>query len=238
MERKRHDERGSILVLALLVSLILLGFGLTVMWVASSGVRTSANINRREEAVYAAESGVDHARLILGALSATQWNDQLLGNAAAGCTPACPLDPVKGRIVCGPGNICLSGIQVLANTSQSWVGQNPTDPSISNYQYTIWIRNDWQDECDTAITDCTQVNTGNSSCGNSNGTCSTADGPMIDNNGRIVAFVEGIARDGLSSVRLEVFLTRQALAVQALDGLTGQKRFGGQGGGGLYGHTM
>ena len=36
----RAGESGSVIVLALLITLIILGVGLTVMWVSSSGVRS------------------------------------------------------------------------------------------------------------------------------------------------------------------------------------------------------
>jgi Tfp pilus assembly protein PilX len=234
--RARRDERGSILVLALLVSLILLAFGLTVMWVASSAQRASTNISRRQEAMYAAEAGVEQARAILSGLN--DWNGVLGWSSPNNWLCACPnSDQLRGCILRDGAGTCLQNMQVVDLGSASWAAQNAADPTLKNYSYTIWVRNDWEDECDPTtahpITNC------NADCYWGDTLTGTGCGyTMHDINGRIVVLVEGVARDGLSSVRLQIVLARTPAMNTSMGGYEGQKGFSGQGPSALMGHTI
>lgn len=227
MKHAAQTERGTILVLALLLALILLGLGLTVMWVASSGVRTSANINRRQEAMYAAEAGVERARGLLAA-PGSNWTALLAG---CGCAQ---LDRRRGHILCDPNRYCLKDVPVVESSSQSWPAQRHRDPSLGSYQYTIWIRNDWMEECDSPEADLSLVDCDGDG---SPGTLADLAAAMRDNNGRVLVLVEGRARDGLSTVKLEVSFARQPAGTPAGGGYESQKGLGGQGSGALVGHT-
>ena len=52
--RRAAGEAGSVLVLTLLVCMILLGLGLTAMWLSTEGGKVSTNISRRGEAYFGA----------------------------------------------------------------------------------------------------------------------------------------------------------------------------------------
>jgi Tfp pilus assembly protein PilX len=227
MRRAEQTERGTILVLALLVALILLGFGLAVMWVASSGIKSTASINRRQEAMYAAEAGVERARGLLAA-EGSNWT-ALLGGC--GCAQ---LDKLRGHILCGPNHYCLKDVQVVESSTRSWAAQSKRDPSLGNYQYTIWIRNDWEEECDSPEADLSLVDCDGDG---SRGTRADITAAMQDTNGRVLVLVEGRARDGLSTVKLEVSFARVNAGNAAGSGYEGQKGMGGQGSGSLLGHT-
>ena len=77
MTAHKKDESGSILVLTLLVTLVILAVGLTAMWLSSSGMKMSGNLTRRQEALYAAEAGMEHARSVLA--NTPIWDNLLNG---------------------------------------------------------------------------------------------------------------------------------------------------------------
>jgi Tfp pilus assembly protein PilX len=134
-----HDG-GSVLILALLVTIVILALGITAMWVSSSGMKMSGNITRRQEAMYAAEAGLDHARAVLNA--STSWTTLL-----AGCGSSLD-DTTKGKVLCESGT-------AIANYSVLWASsQTLTDPNakwMDNLKYTVYIRNDDAETADTSI---------------------------------------------------------------------------------------
>jgi len=131
----RRDD-GSVLVLALMVTLIILAIGLTAMWLSSSGMKMSANITRRQEALYAAETGLSHARHILK--NSLNW-----GLLAAGCpagSPPQPNDPTgKGMVLCDNSNTTpLYNRSVLHGSITTRIKAR----WMANLRYTVFIRND------------------------------------------------------------------------------------------------
>lgn len=124
---RQDSESGAILVVTMLASLLLLGLGLAVLWVGASQTRIAGNINRRQEALYAAESGLSRARAILGASVA--WT----GYTETGCGGWD--DPLKGRVLCDPTMTTpQQNIQVA-------VAPLPT-PGMQNIRYIVYVRND------------------------------------------------------------------------------------------------
>lgn len=178
MNRQADAEDGTALVLVLLVSLLLLGLGLTVMWVGSSGVRVTANLARRQEALAAAEVGIERARSVLA--GAGDWN-ALLGDASGSTlcatSPVTPRDVRKGNLLCD-GPTPLKDIPVIESASST----SAAAPELASYRYTVWIRND---PVETAIN-------------------STEVGPFLDRDRQVVLVAEGQGRDGLSYVAIEV----------------------------------
>lgn len=128
-------ERGSVLVLALLVTLIILAIGLTAMWLSSSGMKMSSNITRRQEALYAAETGLSHARQILK--NTVRWSDLLLGCSGSHSVADDPTG--KGMILCETGTgPALYQLSMLKDSTTTKVKARWMD----NLQYTVYIRND------------------------------------------------------------------------------------------------
>ncbi len=132
--RDKRDEAGSVLVLTLLVTLVILAIGLTAMWLSSSGMKMSGNLTRRQEALYAAEAGMDHARSILA--STITWN-----NLLAGCGSS--LDDTgpggRGVVLCdGSPGVPLGNylIGTGATTTPARVR------GLGKITYTVFIRND------------------------------------------------------------------------------------------------
>jgi Tfp pilus assembly protein PilX len=212
--RRQSTDRGSVLVLALLVTLIILGIGLTVMWVASSGSKMSGNITRRQEALYSAEAGIERARALLYA-SPNSWGDFLKG-----CTSATRNIDDVGVVMCDAPNtgatplqwtLVIGGTTTTATETQKFGGAN-----MDKLQYTVWIRNDWGSEGCLQVTkskwDCDDPpdGVGETKTNDIKGT-----NTKFEKNGRVIIRSEGIGRDGLSTVTLEVIVTKPGSAAAA-----------------------
>lgn len=133
-------QRGSILVLTLLITLVLTGLGLTTMWVTSSSRKLTGNATRRAEALNAAETGLEQARNLLTTFG--NWNTLL-----AGCTGGAS-DSIKGVSLCA-ANQPLHNVRVVEASSA-------TDTSVSGLgliTYSVWIRNDEEEGLAAADTD-------------------------------------------------------------------------------------
>ena len=188
----KHDsggQHGSILVLALLVTLLILGVGLTAMWLSSSGSKVSGNITRRQEALYAAEAGIDRARAILA--SQLDWGPLLDGSL---CT-ATQDHPQKGNVLCDPfasPSVPLEDMPVVESSS-STASQTQ---GLGNIRYTVFVRND---AVESAPAD------GGTGDG---GVADGAAGPLIDRDGRVIIRAEGYGKDGLGFVALEAVIAR------------------------------
>src|ERR1039457_5833083 len=62
---ERHGERGAILVVVMLIMIVLLGLGMTGLFLTRSNVQMLTNTNLRNQALYVAEAGLERARDIL-----------------------------------------------------------------------------------------------------------------------------------------------------------------------------
>ncbi len=195
MMRLRREEQGSVMVLAMLVTLVILGIGITVMWVSTSGMKVSTNITRRQEALYAAEVGIERARAML--MANTNWTNLLKGTS---CTVALPVfDDYKGLPLC-VGTDILRNLGVTAGYAGPASG---ADPVAQRMVYSVWIRNDWMVECDDKASKAKSV-----ACGKSGKTKGDLDTINTDNNGRVIVRSEGLGRDGLSYVAIEAVISR------------------------------
>lgn len=67
--------------------------------------------------------------------------------------------------------------------------------------YTVWVRNDWNTECDTNQSKASKV-----TC--ASGVKGDIDDISTDHNSRVVLRAEGIGRDGLAYVALEAIVSR------------------------------
>ena len=129
MQKNMRTESGSVLVLTLLVSLLLLGVGVTVTWLSSQQTAVTSAMSRRSEAYRAAMSGLNRARDIL--INHSNWAGVLNGCGAH------TTDATKGIVLCTGGNEMLN-IRVLPAGTQA---ANEARPS-EFIRYTIWVRND------------------------------------------------------------------------------------------------
>jgi len=197
-------ESGSVLVLAMLVALVILGVGLSALFLSNSGMRVSGNLSRRQEALGAAETGTERALDILRANATNDW-DSLLGDltSATACTAATGYTAVKGNILCD-GTTPLENVQVVATV--------PTGlpASYGDYlTYTVYIRNDPTE------------------------TASSKLGPFDDEDKRVVIRSEGLGRDGVSFFAIETIIAvvfpqdGTGMTSQHLGGPTGSSSYQG-----------
>ena len=138
--QKRQNESGSVLILALLVSVLLLGMGLTVTWLANQQTKVSGSMTRRGEAMAAARTGLERARSILATTGA--WADEL--NGCAGSST----DTDKGVVLCA-GGAPLEDLRVVESGTQL----DSENVNTSMMRYTVWIRNDDEEGAGNADTD-------------------------------------------------------------------------------------
>ncbi len=132
--RQRDKEAGSVLILTLLVTLVILGIGLTAMWLSSSGMKMSSNMTRRQEALYAAEAGMEHARSILA--NTVTWNNLLTGCGSS-------LDDTgpggRGVVIC-EGTPAAPLANYLMGTGATITPIKVR--GLGKITYTIFVRND------------------------------------------------------------------------------------------------
>ena len=176
-------QSGSVLVLALLVTLAILGIGLTAMWLSSSSMKMSSNISRRQEALYAAEAGLEHARFILK--NTADWNTLMAGCGASMDDPGDPKDGHKGIVMCdGTPPKSMQERKLLDKTTTS---TKVKAPWMEKLHYTVYIRND-----DAEVEEDLTV------------------GWNGDKDARVVIRAEGTGLDQLSFFAIEAVVSRAA----------------------------
>jgi Tfp pilus assembly protein PilX len=197
MREREHDanrERGSILVLAMLVTLLILGLGLTVMWVASSDTRVTVNITRRQEGLFAAEACLNRARAFLN--TEADWQPVLDPANNCSATKDSPgysgtSTGAKGRVLCIPtlSGVALEDVQITTGTT----GLSNVTGS-GNLRYTLWVRND-----------AAEVEWNNAQ--------SPARPVWNELDHRIIVRCEGSGRDALSYFAIEAVIAKAILPV-------------------------
>lgn len=195
MSQSRPTDAGSVLVLTLMATLVVVGLGLTAIWMGSSGTKVAGNLTRRQEALFAAESGVERARSIL----VTSGNLVAMLNGT-GCS-ATDDDPTgRGNVMCD-NTVPLERIPVVEGSTAT-AGQ--VTQAAQNSTFTIFVRND-----DAEYAWCNGVVDPNETA--DDGDCDGDGTPETDvwratndQDGRVVVRVEGLGADGISYAALEV----------------------------------
>jgi len=132
----RRDEgrqSGSALVIAVLITLLLVGLGLSAMWLGSQSAHVTGSLARRQEAIYAAEAGIERARAVLEV--STAW-DTLLGTATGGRCGATLDEPA------GKGNVLCDGATPMEHAMPAATQTAALAPVVTSARYTLFIRND------------------------------------------------------------------------------------------------
>ncbi len=201
--RRRERERGIALVVVMMVTVAVTTLGVTASWMASTHVRVSQNVTDRQNALYAAEAGLERAREILA--SSTNWGSDFLAPTlippgAAGANganmTAPPLDPPSASA----GNLKKKGRPMIKTA-----GGTISTPSnwLYNVCYPCGTR------CNTQGTSCCDNvcpgSSGRYSVWIRNNTAEIAQGVIDgDNDGLVIVHVEGYSADGVAKVTLEV----------------------------------
>lgn len=217
-----RDEQGSVLLLALLVTLLILGIGLTAMWISTSGTKISSNLTRRQEALYAAETGLGRARALL------RQYPGLWPTFLAGCSATMDDPTNKGMVLCEPGGtpVALQLTPVVAAGSIT----DTQNPGMTNVRYTIYVRNDpFEYQWCNGITEPGETADTGDCNGDSSADATDANLRQFgDVDRRITVRVEGHGKDGLSQVAIEALISAGVTAAAA----PGYAQKGGSSGGG------
>jgi hypothetical protein len=187
-------ERGAILVAVMLIMIVLLGLGMTGLFLTQTNVQMLTNTNLRNQALYVAEAGLERARDILNGPVTPDLTAMLGGTGHVGN----PADEIPGTIdsiygfPVGRGAILTdtSGVPLVRvnyPTSVAHAESVPgNDQGLQNPlmgMYTVYIRND-NAECRMGRF--------------------TVDDPTAGGNQVVVIRSEGTANDGRTTVVLEM----------------------------------
>ena len=186
--KARDAESGSVLVLALLVTMVILAIGLTAMWLSSSSMKMSGNIARRQEALYAAEAGLDYARYVLK--NTSDW-----GPLLAGCGGSKNDTTGRGAVLCSAKNTMpLQDVSLVYEPGSTTKIDSPQTNKrakwMAKLNYTVFIRNDEAEMVE------------NSSIGRND-----------DSDWRVVLRSEGTGRDQLSFFAIEAVVSRASASL-------------------------
>jgi hypothetical protein len=190
----QNDERGAILVVVMLIMVVLLGLGMSGLFLTKSNVQMLTNTNLRNQALYVAEAGLERARDILNGPIAPDLT-ALLGGTGHVSNPSdeipSALDPVyglpigRGAILTDTAGVSLFRVNYPTSVAHSEaVPGNPqglANPLMGIY--TVFIRNDMA-ECRMGKF--------------------TVDGLAAGGNQVVVIRSEGTASDGRTTVVLEM----------------------------------
>lgn len=208
----RNDE-GAVMLLALLVSMLLAGLGVSAMWMSSSSTRISSNVNMRNEALNAAETAIDRGRFVLRA-GAASWDNLLMGT---NCSARYHDLNNKGAVLCDPDIAAAADKAVeLKNLVSPETEAAKKYVNLENMTYTVWIRNDpiefkW---CNGVI-DPGETNDTGECATPANGGLSGVETDVWrrthDKDRRVCLCAEGVARDGISRVAIQAIVTPAAV---------------------------
>ena len=183
----KDTESGSVLVLALLVTMVILAIGLTAMWLSSSSMKMSGNIARRQEALYAAEAGLDYARYVLK--NTSDW-----GPLLAGCGGSKDDTTGRGAVLCSQKNtLPLQDVSLFNEPGSTTKIDSPQTNKrakwMAKLNYTVFIRNDEAEMVEKGI------------------------GRNDDSDWRVVLRAEGTGRDQLSFFAIEAVVSRASASL-------------------------
>ena len=123
------NERGSALVIALMSVMLLTALGAAVVMVSNTETMISGNYRNSQEALYAADAGVEH--VVQDLLMVPRWNDILGGTVQSSFVDGV-IDGVKtlpwggGHMkLCCDANTATGQLQTLTDTLNLWGPDNP-----------------------------------------------------------------------------------------------------------------
>jgi Tfp pilus assembly protein PilX len=213
-----RSDQGSVLVLSLLVTLLLLGVGLGSMWSASNATRISGNLTRRQEALNAAETVVHRAMALLR--NAGDWQALLDGTL---CSATRDEPATHGMVLCAAATP-LENTPVVDSSSATHALLPGT---MANVQYTIWVRNDPAEHswCNGVLDPGETADSGD--C-NGDGSNNSQDDIIrnTDSDQRVLVRAEGTGLDAYSVATLEAIVSNGGTTTQIGDysqsGMNGQ----------------
>ncbi len=122
--RLRQDERGVALIIALMATMLLTALGVALVMVTMTETQIAANYRDGQEALYAADAGVE--RVVQDLLLVPRWNDMLTGTVQSGFidSTATPTLPGGGETI--DLAQATAALQAETDTANLWGANNPT----------------------------------------------------------------------------------------------------------------
>jgi hypothetical protein len=222
----RQADHGAILVVVLFVTMVVLGLGMTGLFLTSGNVQMVANINLQEQARLVAEAGLEHGRAVLRDPTKNQDVHTLLsgtGNSQDEIpTSTAQCGVTRGAVLRdGIPLVSIPFPQISRTADLPASAAHNLHPRLGSY--TVHVRQD--------LSDCRM---GNFTCDvspTSTITCSSDLPP----NGTVVLLAEGVAIDGRTKVTIESGFTFAQPTGTGGSATCGSSGTGGTGTGGSTG---
>jgi hypothetical protein len=164
-------QQGSALIIALMSMMLLTALGAAVVMVTNTETMIAANYRNGQEALYAADAGVE--RVVQDLLMVPRWNDILSGSEQSafidGSMSVQKILPAGGRItLCCDGNSATGQLQATTDAANLWGANNPRwklfawgplnsmlpNASLDTAMYVaVWVADDPADGPDVAHAD-------------------------------------------------------------------------------------
>lgn len=178
MTSRLHDEQGVALIIALLALLLMTALGMALMMTTMTETKISANYRDGNEAMYAADAGVE--RVMQDLLTVPDWNTILSGtttsafiDGAAGVRTlpdgsTLDLDAATSMVNCGKTTGCSAAEMDATSDDRPWGLNNPrwtlyaygrmdemipTDTINSRMYVVVWVGDDPSDNDDDPLKD-------------------------------------------------------------------------------------
>ncbi len=91
-----HDEKGTALIIALMATMLLTALGMTLVLMSNTETMISSNYRNGQEALYAADAGVE--RIVQDLLLAPRWNDLLANDGTSkDCGGGLTINPISAN---------------------------------------------------------------------------------------------------------------------------------------------
>lgn len=121
--RLGRDERGVALIIALMATLLVTALGVALILVTSTETQIAANFRDAQEALYAADAGVERA--VQDLLLVPRWNDVLTGSVTSGFVDTTLTPTLPGGATTINLTAATNALQAETDTANLWGANNP-----------------------------------------------------------------------------------------------------------------
>lgn len=188
----RAADRGAVLIVVMLVTLTILGLGVTGLWLTQGNLSVASAMNQRNQALYVAQAGVEKAREVLSTPGGPALGVRLAGSLpGSDDVPSAANPNGVGAVLfdnTDPANPPLLGVVYPpASFGRVPLDANGNPLATTMGTYTVFVRNDRADIRRAAA-----------------GTCAGGFTNNCPGNDTIVIRSVGVAADNRTTVVLEV----------------------------------
>jgi hypothetical protein len=121
--RPLRDERGVALIIALMTSMLLTALGVALIMVTNTETQITANFRNGQEALYAADAGVE--RVVQDLLLVPRWDDILTGTLTSGFVDGTMTPTLPGGGTQIDLTTATAQLQAESDAENVWGANNP-----------------------------------------------------------------------------------------------------------------